>query len=246
LYINFKFSNKTEGVSKSKIILEICAQSLASGLIAQEGGADRIELCSAIEIGGITPSPAVLKEARKRLDIDICVLIRPRGGDFIHSDLEFELIKKDIIYCKKLGMNGIVVGIQKPDKSLDIERMKRLHDLARPMEVVCHRAFDRVSDPYFEMEKLISIGFDRILTSGLAESAPKGRDLLRGLIEKSNGRITIMPGAGILPENVKELVDYTGATQVHMTAKKFYPEKECWETDLTQVKSTVYSFLTKY
>lgn len=226
-------------MSKSKITLEICAQSLISALIAQEGGADRVELCAALEVGGITPSPAVLKETRKRLDIDICVLVRPRGGDFIHSDLEFSLIKQDIIYCKKIGMNGIVVGIQKPDRSLDIERMKHLHDLARPMQVVCHRAFDRVPDPFIEMENLIAIGYDRILTSGQAESAPQGRDLLRGLIEKANGRITIMPGAGILPENVKELVDFTGAKEIHMTAKKFYPEKECWETDLEQVKKVV-------
>jgi copper homeostasis protein len=166
--------------------------------------------------------------------------VRPRGGDFIHSDIEFDLIKKDIQYCKKIGMDGIVVGIQRPDMTLDIERMKRLHDLARPMkQVVCHRAFDRTPDAFEEMEKLIAIGYDRILTSGQQDKAIQGKELLRGLIAQANDRISIMPGSGIVPENVLEILTFTGAKTVHMTLKEYFKEKDCWETNLEDVKKVV-------
>lgn len=205
---------------KNKIKVEICAQSLTSALIAQEGGADRIELCAALEIGGITPSYATLKEVKKRLNIEICVLIRPRGGDFFYSDLEYEIIKQDILFCKELGVDGVVVGVLRRNKEIDTDKMKELLELARPMQVACHRAFDQTPDGLVAMEQLIELGYDRILTCGQAEDVLRGKEKLKQLIEKANGRIAIMPGNGVTLENAMEILNHTKAQDIHMTAKQ--------------------------
>jgi copper homeostasis protein len=202
------------------MLLEICAPSLTSALAAQAGGAQRIELCAALEIGGITPSPATLRLAREQLHIQICVLVRPRGGDFCYNEAEFETIKQDILYCKTLGMDGVVVGALNPNGTFDLERMKILADLARPMQVVSHRAFDQTPNPYEAMEQLIALGYDRILTSGQAKNVVEGTPILKELIQKAAGRITIMPGNGVSLENVALLLHETGATEIHTSAKK--------------------------
>ena len=243
-------------MKNNKIALEICAHTLNSAVIAQEGGADRIELCAAIEIGGITPSPSTLLEARRLLHIDICVLVRPRSGDFCYSDLEFEVLKKDIVFCKEHGMNGVVVGVLKPNQELDIKRMTELEKLARPMQIACHRAFDRTPDGIKAMEQLITMGYDRILTSGLQNSVGEGKLFLKELIEKAKGRIAIMPGNGVTVENVADILTVTGAQDIHMTAKNLIIGKQAesegisfnmknalannyYETDLEQVKQVV-------
>ena len=199
--------------------IEICAQSLTSAVAAQEGGASRIELCTALEVGGLTPSPATMLIAKQLLTIPICVLIRPRSGDFIYSDLEFEIIRQDVKWCKKNGMDGVVVGILTKEGTIDVPKMRELAEIARPMQVVCHRAFDQTPDPYVALEQLIALGFDRILTSGQAKNVVVGRDILRGLVEQANGRITIMPGNGVNEDNIAELISYTCATDFHTSAK---------------------------
>lgn len=203
----------------NKITIEICAQSLTSAVNAQKGGADRIELCTALEVGGLTPSPATMLEARRLLTIPICVLVRPRPGDFIYSDLEFETIKRDIVWCKQNGMDGVVVGILTKEATLDVPKMKELVEIARPMQIACHRAFDQTPDAAEALEQLINLGFDRVLTSGQAKNVVLGRDILRGLVEQAGGRITIMPGNGVNIENLKDLIAYTKATDFHTTAK---------------------------
>ena len=201
------------------MLIEICAQSLTSALAAQKGGAQRIELCTALEVGGLTPSPATMLAARQLLSIPICVLIRPRAGDFIYSDLEFETIKQDIVWCKENGMDGVVVGILTKGATFDVPKMKALVALARPMQIACHRAFDQTPDASEALQQLIDMGFDRILTSGQAENVVKGRDILRGLVAQANGRITIMPGNGVNVDNLKNLIIDTKATEFHTTAK---------------------------
>ena len=235
------------------MILEVCAQSLYSAEIAEAAGAQRIEFCSALELGGLTPSAANLMMARERLNLSICVLIRPRTGDFIYSDLEFELILKDIKVCADLGMDGIVVGALMPDGRFNLNQMKRLRDSAGDMEVISHRAFDATPDPFEALETLVSLGFHRILTSGQANTALEGMPLLKQLITAAHGHIEIMPGSGVLANNIKTLADATGATAFHSSFKKAIKspshivEKEnvysrnhdYWETDYEQVKAAM-------
>jgi len=206
--------------------IEVCAASVQSALNAQTGGAIRIELCSSLELGGITPSISTIQTARELLDIDIFVLIRPRPGDFCYSDLEFEIIKKDILACKNLSfthhdkkINGVVVGILKKDGQIDVERTKELVELAAPMQFTFHRAFDRAADPFLSLEKIIETGAHRILTSGQHANAFEGRFLLKELVEKANGRIGIMPGAGVNLQNIKELATITSAKEFHLSGK---------------------------
>jgi copper homeostasis protein len=232
------------------IKLEICAQSLTSALVAQAGGAHRIELCSALEVGGLTPSYATLIETRKQLSIEVCVLIRPRAGDFFYSDLEFDLIKKDILFCKEQGVEGVVVGILNQNRTLNLKRMDTLAQLAYPMDIICHRAFDQTPDPSAAMIELQNIGFQRILTSGQAPNAMDGKEILRGLVETSQGKINIMPGAGVNPNNIQELLNYTKATTIHTSAKvkikstiqdktDGWRDNDFWETDVEIVKQLI-------
>ena len=207
-------------MNNNKITLEICAQSITSAIAAQEGGANRIELCTALEVGGLTPSAATIIECKRLLTIDICVLIRPRAGDFLYSDIEFEIIKKDILFCKEQGIQGVVVGILKENKELDMDKMRELITLARPMQVACHRAFDQTPDGFAALEQLIELGYDRVLTCGQAENVVAGKDKLKQLVEKSQGRIAIMPGNGVTVENIADIVTYTQVKDIHLTAKE--------------------------
>jgi copper homeostasis protein len=205
------------------MILEACVNSSISAIEAQKGGALRVELCENLHDGGTTPSAGAIQFARKNLHIGLYVMIRPRGGDFLYSDHEFEIMQEDILHAKALGADGVVFGILLPDGTIDMPRMKILVDLARPMGVTCHRAFDMTADPDKAMEDLISLGVNRILTSGQQPTAPQGAALIRDLITKSAGRITIMPGSGVKEHNVAELIHATGATEVHMHLEKQVP-----------------------
>ena len=199
--------------------LEICASSYASAIIAQEAGANRIELCENLIEGGTTPSYGTLKLTKEHVRIDTYVLIRPRSGDFIYSESEYEIIKKDILFCKELGYNGIVIGILLPDGSVDIDRTKALVELAKPMGVTFHRAFDACRDPEEALEAVIQTGCERILTSGLKNTAIEGSETLKRLIEQANGRIIIMPGSGVKSTNIKFLRELIPATEWHASAK---------------------------
>jgi copper homeostasis protein len=203
------------------ITLEICAASVASCIAAQEGGASRIELCDNLLEGGTTPGYGTIALAREKVDIDIYPIIRPRGGDFLYDDLEFSIMQQDVAVCKKLGCNGIVIGLLTADGKVDVPRTKLLVEQAWPMGVTFHRAFDMTDDPIQALEDVISTGCERILTSGQRNTAMEGVDLLRQLIQLADERIVIMPGSGVRSNNIAALVKETGATQFHTTARSY-------------------------
>ena len=198
--------------------LEIIGFNIESCVTAQEGGASRIELCAGPGEGGTTPSYAFIKSARENLHIQLYVMIRPRGGDFLFSDEDFRLMKNDIEVCKQFNCDGIVTGILTKDGKVDKKRSKELIEVAYPMEATFHRAFDRVKDPFESLEDVIELGFKRILTSGLQPKATDGAQLLSQLIKQSDGRISIMPGSGITSQNIISIAETTGATEFHSSA----------------------------
>ena len=198
--------------------LEIIGFNIESCITTQEAGANRIELCANPGEGGTTPSYAFIKSARKKLHIDLYVMIRARGGDFLFSNDEFEIMKNDVAICKQLGCDGIVTGILTRDGKIDKKRCKELLDLAYPLEATFHRAFDRVNNPSEALEDIIDLGFERILTSGLKPKAIDGVSLLSQLIKQSDERIIIMPGSGINSKNIISIAENTGAKEFHSSA----------------------------
>jgi copper homeostasis protein len=204
----------------SQFKLEICTNSVESALMAQKGEAHRVELCDNIYEGGTTPSYGEILLARENLKIDLNVIIRPRGGDFHYSDLEFEIMKKDIEFAKKARVDGIVIGLLNIDGSVDVKRTSELVKLAKPMSVTFHRAFDVCSDPFQGLEDIINCGCNRILTSGQKNKAFDGIDLIRKLVEKANNQIIIMPGSGINEGNITEVFQKTGAQEFHASLRE--------------------------
>lgn len=200
--------------------LEICANSVESARIAYESGAQRVELCNNLNEGGTTPSYGQVALAVKLLKIKVFVLIRPRAGDFLYSDLEFDIMKQDILMCKHLKCDGIVIGLLQKDGQIDYERTKELVSLAAPMEVTFHRAFDQCKDPEKAIEAIIQTGCKRILTSGMKESVATGIENIGRFIRQANGRIIIMPGGGVKAANINEIRERTGAMEFHTSAKK--------------------------
>ena len=203
-----------------KFLLETIAFNIESCKIAQAAGAQRIELCDNPGEGGTTPSYGFIKAARKVLKIDLFPIIRPRNGDFFYSDEEFEIMKTDIQVCKEFGCDGVVFGILNDDATIDKVRCKILVQLAYPMSVTFHRAFDRVTEPSQALENVIECGFERILTSGLYPTAMEGTDNLKKLIQVADERIIIMPGSGIRSSNIKQLKESTNAVEFHSSARK--------------------------
>ncbi|MGN6420030.1 MAG: copper homeostasis protein CutC [Pseudobacter sp.] len=201
-------------------VLEICAYNIQSALIAEQAGANRIELCASAPEGGITPSAGTLRITRDQLSIQLYPIIRPRGGDFLYDKYEWAVMKQDILLCKSIGCEGISTGVQLADGNIDVDGMKRIVEWAYPMEVTCHRVFDSTPDAFRSLEELISCGCERILTSGQAPAAPEGAVLLAKLIEQAASRIIIMPGAGVRASNVRALRDATQAVEFHTSAKK--------------------------
>lgn len=199
--------------------LEICANSIHSALAAQNAGAHRVELCENLNEGGTTPSYGTILNTRKQLHIDLYVLIRPRAGDFLYTEEEFEIMKTDVEVCKTLKCDGIVVGVLTKDGEVDFDRTRELVKLASPMGVTFHRAFDRCKDPFKALELIIKTGCERILTSGLKNSALEGSDLITKLVKKATNRISIMPGAGINSTNILELKNITKANEYHSSAR---------------------------
>jgi len=197
-------------------ILEICSNSLQSAINAQEAGAHRVELCENLSQGGTTPSYGFIKQARKLLNIKMNVLIRPRPGDFLYSQLEYSTIKEDITMAKQLGADGIVCGILLPNGDVDVMSTKALVELAKPMSFTFHRAFDFTNDPFKALEDIISTGADRILTSGQQPTAIQGEHLIRELVKIAKNRIIIMPGSGVNADNIEYLIE-TGAKEFHMS-----------------------------
>lgn len=200
-------------------VLECCTDSVESALCAAAGGADRLELCGGLIIGGVTPSTGLFQEIRARSNIRIHVLIRPRFGDFCYSEAEIEVMCRDIEMFGKLGAEAVVTGVLRQDGSLNMEAMRRLTEAAGDMDVTLHRAFDVAKDPFETMEEAVSLGINTILTSGQAENCLKGRELLKELNERAAGRIDILAGAGIDAGAIRELAPYTGITSFHMSGK---------------------------
>jgi len=197
--------------------LEVCANSFLSAKNAQEAGAHRIELCSELSVGGVTPSYGLLKKVAEELTIKTFVLIRPRSGNFVYSEAEFDIMKQDIQLCKELGCHGIVSGVLNIDNTIDLDRTKELVELSKPLSFTFHRAFDEVPNPMEALEKLIDLGIDRILTSGQAKKAIEGLDLLKQLQSITENRLIILPGGGITHKNVG-LLKSAGLKEIHASA----------------------------
>ncbi|MEA1876123.1 MAG: copper homeostasis protein CutC [Bacteroidota bacterium] len=205
--------------------VEICVGSLNSALAAQKGGAQRIELCDNLYEGGTTPSYGTIKIVRESLDIPIHVIIRPRGSDFCYNDIEFEAMKEDIRICKDLGITGVVIGVLLPDGRIDESRTKELVQLARPISVTFHRAFDMTPNPWIALSVLKDLGIDRILTSGQKNTAVEGSEVIKQLIKEAGTEIKILPGGDLNEDNIAEFAKSTGATEFHATLRSLVDSK---------------------
>lgn len=205
--------------------LEIVVYNIESALKAQEGGADRIELCDNPAEGGTTPSFGTIEIVRGNVSLDVYVMIRPRGGDFCYTSWEFHCMKRDVWQCQKASVDGVVFGILTPEGRIDKKRCKELIDKSRPLKVTCHRAFDMTRDPFEALEDCIEVGFDRILTAGQQAQASKGAELIGELIRKANGRIAIMPGSGVNENTVEKIISVSGAKEIHFSATSSRPSQ---------------------
>jgi copper homeostasis protein len=206
-----------------EVLVEVCVDSAASAVAAQRGGAARIELCGSLIEGGITPSSGLIEITRAAISVDLHVMIRPRAGDFCYDADEFETMRRDIALAKRLGANGVVFGILNVSGNVDVARTRQLVDLARPLSVTFHRAFDMSADLFRALDDVYAAGPDRVLTSGGEPTSLQGRETILQLVKKAQGRIVIMPGSGIRPENARSLVDYTGVTEVHVGLRSSLP-----------------------
>ena len=205
-------------------MVEVCANGVESCIAAQQGGADRVELCAGSPEGGTTPSYGEIKVARRVLTTTrLHVIIRPRGGDFLYSDLEVERMAADIAVCRELGVDGVVFGCLKADGTIDMERNRYLLEQSRGMSVTMHRAFDRAADPEHALEDVIALGFDRILTSGQHPKAIQGVELLAKLNRQAAGRIILMAGSGVTEQNIREIHEATGLHEFHFSAREPQP-----------------------
>jgi copper homeostasis protein len=200
--------------------IEICVDSVESAISAQSAGADRVEFCDNLIEGGTTPGYGSIISARNNLSIGLHVIIRPRGGDFLYSDLEFDIMRREIEVCGECGVNGIVTGILLPGGNIDVERTARLVEFAYPMSVTFHRAFDMCSNPFNGLEDVILTGASRLLTSGLKNKAQDGIKLLSKLVIQAGERIIIMPGGGIDETNAALILTATKARELHLTGRK--------------------------
>jgi copper homeostasis protein len=206
-------------MNENKYIIEIATTDFATTQSAVEGGADRIELCANLTEGGTTSSYGQIKKCREKFTISLYPIIRPRGGDFLYSDEEFEIMLHDTRLCKELNCDGIVIGLLNADGTIDIKRTAKLVELAYPAGVTFHRAFDRCRDPFEALEQLTEIGCERILTSGQQPAAPEGVELIAQLNKAADERIIIMPGSGVRKENIKMLAEKTGCVEFHSSLR---------------------------
>ncbi len=203
--------------------LEVIAFNIESCILIEQAGAQRIELCDNPGEGGTTPSFGFIKQARAFTSLQLFPIIRPRGGDFLYSTSEFTAMKEDILRCKDLGCDGIVIGILNADGTVHTHRCRTLVQLAYPMEVTFHRAFDRVANATDALEAVIDTGCTRILSSGLHPTAAEGQQYLKEMVAQAGERISIMPGSGIRSSNIANLATATGATEFHTSARKTIP-----------------------
>ena len=232
------------------MLIEVCANSFSSAIEAFEGGAQRVELCQDLKNGGTTPSAATIQLAVERLKkrgLDIFVLIRPRPGNFYYTNSEFEVMKRDILFCKENNVDGVVIGVLTNENKIDLDKTAALVEISQPMQVTFHRAFDYVNQPFEALEQIINLGIQRILTSGQQAKALDGNVLIKQLIKKADNRVIILPGSGINSKNIEELAKMTNAKEFHLSAKKIISgqsesrdvqnlENEYYLTDREEVK----------
>jgi copper homeostasis protein len=213
------------------LVLEVCVDSVESAAAAESGGAHRVELCSSLFDGGVTPSAGLIATVRQRASIGVHVMIRPRGGDFCYSDDEFQIMQRDILMAKQLGADGVVLGILDLDGKVDVSRTKQLVDLAAPLRVTYHRAFDMSSDLFASLRDLQTMGVHCVLTSGGKQSASEGAEVLKRLVTASSGSIAIMAGCGIEDHNVSSLIERTGVREIHASLKSPIPSPMRYRND---------------
>lgn len=203
--------------------LEVCIDSVESAIAAERGGARRVELCSGLLEGGITPGAGLIASVRRRISIGLFVMVRPRGGDFCYTDLEFEVMQQEIEHARNLGADGIVLGMLDEEGRIDVARARQLVALAAPLPVTFHRAIDMTHDLLAAVEDVHSTGAVRILTSGGAPSVPGGVAQIARMVQAARGRIAIMPGGGVTPYNIAAIAAATGATQFHSSVRTAVP-----------------------
>jgi copper homeostasis protein len=235
------------------ILLEIAANSFQSCMAAQQGGADRIELFENLGEGGCTPSYGMLALVKEKINLPVYVMIRPRGGDFLYSNYEFEVMYRDIEMCKKLGYPGVVFGVLDTNGNIDVGRCKELLSACGDMKVTFHRAFDRSKDLHHSIRHLIDLGFERVLTSGGEANVEKGKDSIKTLQDEYGKSIVVMPGCGVTSANAKTIVNYCGTTEIHATAKGTVPSgmqyikphftDEWYESNIQEIKTIKQSLL---
>ena len=207
------------------MVLEVCIDSVESAIAAERGGSKRVELCSDLLEGGVTPGAGLIAAVRRHIGIDLFVMIRPRGGDFLYSDLEFEVIKEEIVNARRFGANGIVLGLLDGQGRVDVARTRTLVELATPLPVTFHRAIDMTPDLIAALDDVIATGAVRILTSGGAPSIQQGMDEIARMVKAARGRIAIMPGGGVNPENIAAIAAATGAGEFHSSARTTVPSR---------------------
>lgn len=205
------------------VILEICADSVESALAAQLGGASRVELCSDLFEGGVTPSAGLISTVRRKLDIDLYVMIRPRGGDFCYTAEEFATMENDVHVAKQLGANGIVSGVLQEDRDVDVARTRCLVEMARPLKTTFHRAFDMSRNLSQSLEDVIKAGADRVLTSGGKQKAEDGIYTIAQLVKAADRHISLMVGSGITRSNVRRVIEATGVREIHASTRVQMP-----------------------
>ncbi len=206
-------------MGSEKYIIEIATSDFTTTAAAVKGGADRIELCANLAEGGTTPSYGTIRLCREKFDVSLFPIVRPRGGDFLYTEEEFTIMLKDVRLCKDLGCDGVVIGLLNADGSIDVDRSAKLVELAYPLGVTFHRAFDRCKDPFIALEQLIEMGCERILTSGQQPSVNEGLEKIVEINKAAGDRIIIMPGSGVRKENIRELAEKTGCTEFHSSLR---------------------------
>ncbi len=215
------------------ITIEVATFTLNAAITAANTGADRIELCSGYSEGGLSPSAGAIEFVRKKISVPLHVMVRPRIGDFVYNSLEKDVIISDINFCKNMGVDGIVVGALTKDGKVDVDFIKKIMELSHPMSVTFHRAFDITKDLFEALNELISCGVDRILTSGGRKSAVEGISTISELVKLAYDKIIILPGGGINPQNVQDILSKTGVKEIHFSAKTLVQSPMKKTSDLT-------------
>lgn len=231
-------------MSDENYIIEIATTDYVSTAAAVAGGADRIELCTALSEGGLTPSMGLIQQCRNDFSVALFPIIRPRSGDFLYSNEDFQIIKQDALFCKQIGCDGVIIGFLNNDGTVNKAWTSEIVEAVYPLEVTFHRAFDRSRDAFEALEAIIEAGCQRILSSGLQPTAMQGINIIQQLVAKAQDRIVIMPGSGVRADNIKELADKTGAIEFHSSLKTTTKSAMLYRQPVFAASPESYSHLT--